>query len=293
MRDQPALTVVIERRPGLLHRRMGPADRCAPWPPREEGPGAGDHRLDGLGLAGAAVMRAPVLRRPRPVRGGQPGEASDLGLQPFAPRGAPVAMAHGRSPASHGHAVAGGLGPGAPGHGHGLLGRHHQHEPLLRRPPHRHAIPKPPVKDHLVPARLARQVGASLRHQGPPRARCVCVERHHCCRHGALGGRVDQHEQLPALDGDLHLVSLAARVGPLPLTGDVATACLRRRRPPLGGRTHPGDLGGQDPSRRRGVDAPRAPGRESAPAPLDEVLGHASGPRGPVGRGPWRVAAPR
>ena len=72
----------------------------------------------------------------------------------------------------------------------------------------------------------------------------MLVDGHHLPGQGDLGAAVDQDAQLPAIDGHLDLVHLAALVRHLPLASDVATALILGRRFQVGGIDDAGDLGG-------------------------------------------------
>jgi hypothetical protein len=63
MLDQTALIVVVERLPGLLHRRMGQEDRVAPWPIRTSVPWADDR---GKGATGQGFCRYQNLSNNHP-----------------------------------------------------------------------------------------------------------------------------------------------------------------------------------------------------------------------------------
>jgi hypothetical protein len=120
----------------------------------------------------AAVCVAPRLGRAILVSRGQPDKAHHRGLQRFDPGRGALPRADRMHPTADRDVFAGGgWGLGLHGHGHVLLGRHHQAEPGLVQPP-----PIPPVHnalitDHLGQTGVAGQVGAGRRDQGPPGAR--------------------------------------------------------------------------------------------------------------------------
>jgi hypothetical protein len=87
---------------------------------------------------------------------------------------------------------------------------------MLVEPPPIHPIQTPAITDHLVQPGVAGQMRPGLGDQGPPRKPCMLLDWHPLHSQRKLGGRINQDDRLPSIDGHLDLVQVAARVGDLP-----------------------------------------------------------------------------
>ena len=177
------------------------------------------------------------------------------GRPSFTPGLAALPMTDGVHPPPYGHPLAGGgQCPSVGGHGHVRCGWEHEADAMLVQPPQIGARQKAAIKDHLMQAGVAGQVGACLCDYGPQGKRFMRLDGGHRHRQGNLGGRVDQDDHLPAIARHLDLAHSTPLSRHLPLPGDVATALIRRRGLQIGAIHHPGHLSLKDAGLGHGPD---------------------------------------
>jgi hypothetical protein len=139
---------------------------------------------------------------------------------------------------------------------------------VLVQPPHISPIQEAFIKDHLVQTGTASQIRLGLRGE-----HLALLDLDHLRGKGNLGTRVDQPNQLPAIDRDVDLMHPPPLILEPYLAGHLATARIA-----LGGLQpraiyHPYDLRAKDPSLCQGADSTDKQDLQVSQVELHEVLG--------------------
>jgi hypothetical protein len=205
------MAIIIKGLQWLLNRSIRQKHRFASGSIVFRMPLTDHHRIEGVGLEVAAVVLAPMRRRPILVIGGQCRYAHDLGLQPFGPGGSALPVTDRMHPASMSHPLAScRLRPGIGGHRHNRFGGYDRAEPLLVEPPQIRTIQKSLIKDDLVQAGVASQIRPCLGDQLPGPVGFMRLNLPHLDGQRELGHGLDHEEHFPAVDRHLDRMHLAA-----------------------------------------------------------------------------------